>query len=125
VLVPTIAASLATHDQEAMRAYLGGALRFLAIVLLPGCTLIAINAAEVLALLFSADYAAGADLLVVLIFADGLCFTIFLSLAYGLVGAGRATTSACLALGALAVAAALSVTLVLLAGALGAPHGPR
>jgi len=120
VLVPTIAAALAANDQAAARSYLGGAVRFMAITLLPGCTLIAINAAEVLTLLFSSDYAAGADLLVVLIFAHGLCYTMFLSLANVLVGAGRATMSACLSLGALAVAAVLSVTLVLWAGALGA-----
>ena len=120
VLVPTIAAALAANDHAAARSYLGGAMRFMAVALIPGCTLIAINAAEVLALLFSSDYAAGADLLVVLIFAHGLCYTTFLCLANALVGAGRATMSACLALGALAVAAALSVTLVLWAGALGA-----
>ncbi|MGH6897282.1 MAG: oligosaccharide flippase family protein [Geminicoccaceae bacterium] len=120
VLVPTIAAALAANDHEAARSYLGGAMRFMAVALIPGCTLIAINAPEVLALLFSADYAPGADLLVVLIFAHGLCFTTFLSLANVLIGAGRATTAACLSLVALAFAAALSVTLVLWAGALGA-----
>ena len=120
VLVPTVAAALAAGDQEAARSYLGGAVRFMAIALLPGCTLIAINAAEVLTLLFSSDYAAGADLLAVLIFAHGLCYTMFLSLANVLVGAGRATTSARLSLGTLAVATALSVTLVLWAGAPGA-----
>jgi O-antigen/teichoic acid export membrane protein len=120
VLVPTIAAALAANDHEAARSYLGGAIRVMVVVLIPVCTLIAINAAEVLALLFSSDYAAGADLLVVLIFAHGLFYTTFLSLANVLIAAGRARTSASLALAALAFATALSVTLVLRAGALGA-----
>jgi O-antigen/teichoic acid export membrane protein len=120
VLVPTIAAALAANDHQAARMYLAGAIRFMVVVLIPGCALIAVNAAEALALLFSSDYAAGANFLVVLIFAHGLCFTTFLSLVNVLIAAGRATAAACLSLAALACATVLSVTLVLWAGALGA-----
>jgi hypothetical protein len=47
-------------------------MRFMAVVLVPGCAEIAVNAAELLGLLFSSNYAAGAYLLVILIFAHGL-----------------------------------------------------
>jgi O-antigen/teichoic acid export membrane protein len=120
VLVPSIAAALANNDREGARRYLGGAVRFMAILLIPGSALIAVNAADVLTLLFSSDYAGGADLLVVLVFAHGLLYTIFMSLANALIGAGRATTSARLSLAALAFAIVLSVALVLWGGALGA-----
>lgn len=120
VLVPSVAAALATNDHVAARSYLDGAMRFMAVVLLPVCGLIAVNAADVLTLLFSSDYAGGADLLVVLVFAHGVFYTMFMSLANVLIGAGRATTSAQLSLVVLAFAIALSVTLVLSAGALGA-----
>jgi O-antigen/teichoic acid export membrane protein len=120
VLVPSIAAALAADDLEGARAYLGGAARFLILVLVPGCALIAVNAADVLVLLFSSKYAGGADLLVVLVFAHGLLYTTFLALANALIGAGRAAASARLALTALTFALGLSITGVLWAGALGA-----
>jgi PST family polysaccharide transporter len=120
VLVPSIAAALAGNDHAAARAYLGGAMRFMAVVLVPGCAVIAVNAAEVLGLLFSSNYAAGADLLVILIFAHGLFYTTFLCLANVLIAAGRAGTSARLSLVALAVAIVLSATFVLWVGAPGA-----
>jgi O-antigen/teichoic acid export membrane protein len=120
VLVPSIAAALAAKDLEGARAYLGGAVRFMALVLVPACALIAVNAADVLVLLFSSEYAGGADLLVVLVFAHGLLYTIFMAFANALVGAGQAATSAKLSLTALIFAVALSVIWVLRAGALGA-----
>jgi O-antigen/teichoic acid export membrane protein len=120
VLVPSISAALAAQDRERARSYLSGAMRFMIIALVPGCALIAINAAEVLSLLFSSDYAGGAGLLVVLVFAYGLFYTMFMSLANALIGAGRAATSARLSLAALVLAVALSVTLVRWAGAPGA-----
>jgi O-antigen/teichoic acid export membrane protein len=120
VLVPSIAASLAADEHDTARSFLSAAMRFMAIVLVPGCGLIAVNAAEVLALLFSSDYAGGAPLLIVLIFAHGLFYTTFLCLANVLIATGRAATSARLSLAALAGAIVLSVALVLWAGALGA-----
>ena len=120
VLVPSISAALAAGDRGRAHAYLSGALRFMAVVLVPGCALVAVNAAAVLSLLFSPDYAEGADLLTVLIFAHGLLYTVFMSQANALIGAGRAATSARLSLAALAFAVALSIVLVLWIGALGA-----
>lgn len=43
VLVPSIAAALATPNLGGARAYLGGAVRFMVVVLVPGCALIAVN----------------------------------------------------------------------------------
>jgi O-antigen/teichoic acid export membrane protein len=120
VLVPSISAALTAGDREGARSYLSGALRFMAVVLVPACTLVAVNAAEVLSLLFSPDYAEGADLLTVLIFAHGLLYTVFMSYANALIGAGRAATSARLSLAALVFAVALSIVLVLWVGAMGA-----
>ena len=120
VLMPSISAALAHNDHASARAYLAGAARFMTIVLVPGCTVIAINAGEVLALLFSSEYAAGAPLLVVLIFAHGLIYTTFMCFANLLIGAGRAGASARLSLTALTFAVVLSVVLVRWAGAYGA-----
>jgi O-antigen/teichoic acid export membrane protein len=120
VLMPSIASALAARDGASARAYLAGAMRFMTVVLVPACVLIAVNAREVLALLFSSEYAAGAELLAILIFGHGLLHTVFMSLAYILIGAGHAWGSARLALAALSFAVVLSVTLVLLAGASGA-----
>jgi O-antigen/teichoic acid export membrane protein len=120
VLVPSIAAALAVDDHRMARAYLSGAMRFMAVVLVPACAVIAVDADEVLALLFSSEYRGGASLLVLLIFAQGLLYTTFMSLANVLIATGRAGISACLALAALVFATALSVVLVLAAGAPGA-----
>jgi stage V sporulation protein B len=120
VLVPSIAAALATNDLQGARAYLGGAMRFMVLALVPGCALIAVNAADVLTLLFSSEYAGGADLLVVLVFAHGLLYTIFMALANTLIGVGQAAASAKLSLAALVLAVGLSIGLVVWAGAPGA-----
>jgi stage V sporulation protein B len=120
VLVPSIAAELAAHDLKGARAYLGGAVRFMVVVLVPGCALIAVNAADVLVLLFSSEYGGGAELLVVLVFAHGLLYTIFMAFANALIGVGHAAASAKLSLTALTFAIGLSITGVLWAGALGA-----
>jgi stage V sporulation protein B len=120
VLVPSVAAALAANDLKGARAYLGGAMRFMVLVLVPGCALIAVNAADVLVLLFASQYAGGAHLLIVLVFAHGLFYTIFMALANALIGVGQAPASAKLSLTALTFAVVLSVVWVLWAGALGA-----
>ena len=51
------------------------AIRFLIALLVPGCALVAVHARELMALLFSAAYADGARLLMLLIFAQGLSYT--------------------------------------------------
>jgi O-antigen/teichoic acid export membrane protein len=87
-------------------------MRFVLIVLIPGCALMATNAREILVLLFSTDYAPAAPLLAILAFAQGLFLTLFLTLVAVLVGAGRAGAASVIALGILPLAVVLDVLLV-------------
>lgn len=123
VLVPSIAAAFAANDHALARSYLGGAVRFMAIALVPACALVALNASEVLGLLFSSEYAGGANLLMILIFAHGLLHTLFMTFANVLIATGTAAASARLALAALAFATAISTGFVLWFGAVGAALG--
>lgn len=120
VLVPSLAHALAAGDSGLARRSLLGAMRFLAATLLPGCALIAANAGDIMALLFSEDYAAGAGLLATLIFAQGLGFTLFMTLGGVLMAADRAGQAAVLALGALPLALLLNTLLIPRLGAPGA-----
>ena len=95
----------------------------MAIVLIPGCALIAVEAREILALLFSRTYEAGAPFLVLLAFAQGLCYTVFMTFSNLLIAAGRQYASATLAVFLLAFAAATSAVGVHFLGALGAALG--
>jgi O-antigen/teichoic acid export membrane protein len=123
VLLPSIAQAIAHDDEALARRTFDGAMRFLAIVLIPGCVLIAINAGAIMALLFSADYAAGGPVLAVLIFAQGLCLTVFLTLCAVLVGAGRSSFAGLLALAVLPPGIVLDAVLASAFGVMGAAVG--
>jgi O-antigen/teichoic acid export membrane protein len=98
-------------------------LRFMAVTLLPGCALIAVESREILALLFSRVYEAGAPLLVLLAFAQGLFYTAFMSFSYLLIATGGQRASATLAVLMLAMATVTSVVGVHFLGAIGAALG--
>jgi O-antigen/teichoic acid export membrane protein len=123
VLVPSVAYALTGPDRQQAVATVERGLRFMAVTLVPGCALIAVEAREILALLFSRVYEAGAPLLVLLAFAQGLFYTTFMSFSYLLIATGGQRASAVLAVLMLAVATATSVVGVLLLGAIGAALG--
>jgi O-antigen/teichoic acid export membrane protein len=120
VLIPSIAHALATDDAASAQKSARAAIRFLLALLLPGCALVAVNARELMALLFSAPYADGAPLLVLLIFAQGLSYTMFNTLGGILIACGRQGAAAGIALGVLPAAVVVNVVLIGLWGAIGA-----
>jgi O-antigen/teichoic acid export membrane protein len=120
MLVPVVARALADNAPDQAAKAINSLLRFMAVVLVPGCAIVAVNAGEILALLFSSSYSSGAPILAVLIFAQGCAYTIYMALANLLIATGQADASAKLALGLVVFAAIVSALLVTVAGALGA-----
>jgi O-antigen/teichoic acid export membrane protein len=123
VLVPSVAHALAGPDRQQAVATVERGLRFMALTLVPGCALIAVESREILALLFSRVYEAGAPLLAVLAFAQGLCYTVFMSFSNLLIATGGQRASATLSVLMLAVATATSIVGVHFLGAIGAALG--
>jgi O-antigen/teichoic acid export membrane protein len=123
VLLTSIASAMGAGDRAVVQRTLQGSMRFVLIVLLPGCALMAVNAREILVLLFSADYAPAAPLLTLLAFAQGLFLTLFLTLVAVLIGAGRAGVASVIALGVLPLAVVLDAALVRAFDAPGAALG--
>jgi stage V sporulation protein B len=123
VLVPSVAYALASPDQKQAVATVEQGLRFMAVTLVPGCALIAVEARAILVLLFSDVYAAGAPFLVLLAFAQGLFYTAFMSFSYLLIATGGQHAAAIVAILMLAVATVTSVVGVLILGAIGAALG--
>lgn len=123
VLVPSIAAALAVGDRDTARRTLQGAMRFMLVVLLGLCAPIAANAGAVMVLLFTAEYGDGGPVLAILVFAQGLCMTVLLTLCNVLFGGGRTAAAATLALGLIPFQLAITAVLVLQLGATGAALG--
>ncbi len=123
ILVPTIARALRDEDRASATVALSGATKFMAVGLIGGCAVIAVNADEVMSLLFSSSYANGGRLLVVLIFSQGLFFTFYMVLSNVLISTGSAVQSAILSLVVVVVASIVCATLIALAGAVGAAYG--
>lgn len=120
VLIPSLARALAEGAPDLARRTLAGALRFLALTLLPGCVLVAVEAGPLLELLFSAAYLPGAGLLRLLIFGHGLFNTLFATATAVLIAVGAQRTAAAVALLAVPAAFAVNAVLVPLLGAQGA-----
>lgn len=112
VLVPSIAHAAAAGDNDLSRRLAQGGMRFLALTLVPGCALMATLAAPLLALLFSPEYAAGADYLRLLVVANGLLQTTCSTLITILVANRCQRDGAMVALAAILPAVLLSAMLV-------------
>ncbi|MEX2150316.1 MAG: polysaccharide biosynthesis C-terminal domain-containing protein [Steroidobacteraceae bacterium] len=119
VLVPSIALALSAGERETGGRLVIGTMRFLAVLVLPVCMLIAANAAEAMQLLFSDDYLPGARYLMLLVFAQGLGYTLVSALLAILIGAGASRLAAQRIYIALTVAVALNLILVPQFGAMG------
>jgi O-antigen/teichoic acid export membrane protein len=120
VLIASVSSALVAGDRATVAQLLQGSSRFLLIVLAPACALILVNAREVITLLFSAEYAGGACVMVVLVVALGFFFSILLVLTGVLIAASRAGHAAWVTLWATAAAALLCWLLVPDLGAVGA-----
>jgi O-antigen/teichoic acid export membrane protein len=119
VLVPSIARALGAGEREAAGRLVIGTMRFMAVLVLPVCALVAANAAEAMQLLFSDEYLSGASFLVLLVFAQGLGFTLVSAMLAILIGAGASRVAAQRIYIALAMAIALNLILIPLIGAMG------
>jgi O-antigen/teichoic acid export membrane protein len=120
VLIPSIAHAMATGDSALSRRIIRGSMRFLALTLLPGCALMATVAGPLMALLFSAEYSAGARYLQLLVIANGLLQTLCSTLITILVATRRQHAGAMVALTAILPAVAFNAVLVSWWGPVGA-----
>jgi O-antigen/teichoic acid export membrane protein len=119
VLIASVSRALAAGDRATVSQLLQGSSRFLLILLAPACTLLCVNAREVIVLLFSAEYAGAAGVMIVLVVAQGFFLSIFMGLT-GVLIAAKAAHAARVSLGATAAATLLCLVLVADFGALGA-----
>jgi O-antigen/teichoic acid export membrane protein len=120
VLIASVSRARAAGDRAMVAQLLQGASRFLLIVLAPACALLCVNPREVITLLFSAEYAAGAGIMVVLVVALGFFFSVLLALTGVLIAASKAGHAARVPLGATVAATLLCLVLVPDFGAMGA-----
>ena len=120
VLVPSIARALSEGERDTAGRLVLGTTRFLVVLVLPVCALIAANAPEIMQLVFSDDYVPGAGFLALLVFAQGLGYTLVAALMAILVGAGASRVAAQRIYIALIAGVVLNVVLIPLMGALGA-----
>ena len=120
VLVPLIARARSTGEHAAARQLVIGTTRFLMVMLVPACALLAANAGEVMVLFFGEGYRTGAPYLALLVFAQGMGFTVLASLQAIVIGIGHAAVAAHRIYGALAIAVVLNLVLISLFGAVGA-----
>lgn len=120
VLVTSIASSMGAGDRAAVQRALEMTGRFLLVALLPAGALIAVNAREILTLLFSPEFAPAASLLAILGFAQGVCMTSFSTLLSIMTGGRQAGTGSRLTVALVPVALIASFLGVLMFGAIGA-----
>lgn len=120
VLIPSVSRAVGMGDPALVLDTVKGALRFLLLILVPGCVLIGVQAAPLMALLFSDPYAAGADLLRILIVGQGIFNTLFFALMSTLVAINAQMIGARIAVLAVPFALLCNALLVPPLGAVGA-----
>jgi O-antigen/teichoic acid export membrane protein len=120
ILIPSIARAGAMEDREMVRRSVRGSARFLTITLLPFCVLVAAEARGVMELLFSSEYREGGNLLAILIFSQGLLYTVLMTGCAILIATGYARIAAVITLILLPFALALNMTFIRVWGATGA-----
>jgi O-antigen/teichoic acid export membrane protein len=120
VLVPTVARAMADGDDDQIHGAVLGTTRFVALTLIPGVALIAVEARPLMALLFSEAYADSALYLQILIVAHGLLFTLFMTLNGVLIAVGQQRAGAIIGIAALAFALVANLVLIPPLGAEGA-----
>ena len=120
VLVTSIASAMGAGDRVAVQRVMELTVRFLLVALLPAGALIAVNARDILTLLFSPEFAPAAPLLAVLGFAQGVCMTSFGTMLSIMTGGRQAKTASRLAMALVPIVILFSLVGVSLFGALGA-----
>lgn len=120
VMIPSIARARALNQTVLVEQTIQNGLRFLLILILPACGLMAVRAEDVMRLVFSESYSGGGGLLSVLAVAHGLFFTLLTVFCGILIAVGSARQAAILTLSTLPLSAILSATMVTAKGAAGA-----
>jgi O-antigen/teichoic acid export membrane protein len=120
VLIPSIAHAMAAGDSDQARRIMRGSMRFLALTLLPGCALMAIEAGPLMSLLFHPEYSAGARYLQLLVIANGFLQTLCSTFITILVATRRQREGAIVALVAILPTLLLNAVLVHWYGSMGA-----
>lgn len=87
-LFPHLAASIASHNHALTRTYIRAAVRYLALVLVPGIALVLGTAPHLMTIIYPPRYAAAAPLLVLLISSTGL-YALFMIFANAILAEGR------------------------------------
>ncbi len=123
VLMPSIGKARALGDLDSVGRLTRGTTRFLAVTLLPGCALMAIEAPAIMDLMFSSTYVGGAPYLSVLVVANGLFHTLAMTGISVMIATDRQKTAVLLALGGAAAGIVLNAWLVPRFGAMGAAAG--
>ena len=119
VLFASLAWAIATSQQDLVRKYVEGAVRFALIVTLPACVVLWIDASPILDLLYGDKYAGGGQILAVLCVTFALVAIIDV-LFHGLMAAGRFALSAGVLVALVPVLYVANVVLIPRAGAVGA-----
>jgi O-antigen/teichoic acid export membrane protein len=89
VLVPLISRARGAGQHASAGKLVQGTMRLLIVLLLPACSLVAAEASDLMALFFGENYRGGAKYLAVLIFAQGLGFTVLSTLQAIVIGMGN------------------------------------
>ncbi len=120
ILVPSIAFARASGDSESVRRLIHGSLRFVLVILVPGCALMAVEARPLMALLFSEQYTDGARYLSWLAFSNGLLQTLLTICGSILIALRYPRSAAMVSLATVGLAVAISYPMTLFHGAIGA-----
>lgn len=119
VVLPSVSMALAQKDMALTRRYVQGAGRFLWITLLPSCVLLALTAEDLMVLLYSDRYSAGASFLTLQVFAFAL-FGAKQVFSEMLIAAGHAYHATAAMILSIPVALVLNFLLISHFGAMGA-----
>jgi len=87
-LFPHLAASIATRNQELTRAHIRSAVRYLALVLLPGISLVLGTSPQLISLVYPREYMVAASFLNLLIISTGL-YSLYMVFANAILAEGR------------------------------------
>lgn len=123
ILVPTIARALSAADRPGALGALREGSRWMLILLVPMAAIGAVEAREIMSLVFGPAFAEGGSLLALLILAHGVLYTGFVTLGSVLLAAGRERISALLAPAAAGMGLVLLPLGTMLFGAAGTALG--
>jgi O-antigen/teichoic acid export membrane protein len=112
ILLPSLARGVAAGEHATVLRFLTGTTQFLALALVPACALVAVEGAGIMSLMYSNEYRDGGDYLALLIFGNGLLYTVFSILLNILLAVGNHRTAARIAIASIVAAGLTNAVLV-------------